>query len=901
MISARRWWPAAAMLLCLAATAVQAQVQSAEQRKCITAMNDVTAKLAHTQLLVGMKCLQTAAKGKLPPGQSATQCLTADGKGKIAKGIVQLTEKEQLACSGLLPDFGYSGAPILTGAAISAALGSISGLYGDDLDAAVIDAATDKSGAKCQVVAAKGITKLLSAMLAEFRACKKDGLKEGRIASAADLADCLDAIDTDGKGKIAKAIAKLTAAHAAACGATPQATAFPGRCAGAADLGACVTALARCRSCELFRTGDELTRDCDLFDDGLANASCSAACVDADSDMYGDGCGLGADCDDTDPDINPAAAERCNNLDDDCDTLIDDFPSDVGTSCGASNVAPCTFGTYQCNGGMLMCSGNVEARTEICNGVDDDCDGAVDLSGSSPPADSVGTCDARPAAPPGATSACTAGQKACVGGVVRCEGASGPAAGGDGCLLDADCDGALTNQPNTQTDVRHCGGCGHDCTSGAVHARWACAAGSCQFVGCDAGYVDLDANQTCETACQFRSAQEACNGIDDDCDGQVDEDVVAPSTVDVCGVSPAASTQECTTGVTRTCVNGAWQCSFPTGVCNPRCAATAEVCDALDNDCDGLTNENVPGFGEACHSDDGAPSTHGPCRTSGTWVCNTPNSLRCSGQKASCTSLPGGCTEQCDGIDNDCDGSVDEPFTSRGSNATFFVKPAVTRVASNLWIFTYEASRPNATATHPGSGNGYFTGLPLSSRGRTPACSVADKLPWSNVAPAEVIDTCAAAGGTICSVAQWQIAARAKAGSCLWGYSPDGAACTTGALPNPPNSPGKYCNLVSTFDFDTAASGTQEKLLPTNSTRLSQCAADWSATLGNTGAAAALSDITGNLREIVHVAPGQYAALGGSYPTQSENSARADFTAFAASRALYDTGFRCCFTSNPAP
>ena len=43
-----------------------------------------------------------------------------------------------------------------------------------------------------------------------------------------------------------------------------------------------------------------------------------------------------------------------------------------------SDTAPCTLGATQCVGGMLMCFGNVDPTAEVCNGVDDDCDGMVD-------------------------------------------------------------------------------------------------------------------------------------------------------------------------------------------------------------------------------------------------------------------------------------------------------------------------------------------------------------------------------------------------------------------------------------------------------------------------------------------------------------------------------------------
>jgi hypothetical protein len=123
-------------------------------------------------------------------------------------------------------------------------------------------------------------------------------------------------------------------------------------------------------------------------------------------------------------------------------------------------------------------------------------------------------------------SACAAGALACAGGTVVCMGAVGPVAAIDACGVDSNCDGALTGQPDTATDVHNCTLCGNDCTDGAVHAIWSCA-GGCIFEGCQAGWHDLDADTTCEYGCAA-TGPEVCNGLDDDCDGAVDEGVTVP-------------------------------------------------------------------------------------------------------------------------------------------------------------------------------------------------------------------------------------------------------------------------------------------------------------------------------------------------------------------------------------
>ena len=230
--------------------------------------------------------------------------------------------------------------------------------------------------------------------------------------------------------------------------------------------------------------------------------------------------------------VNPTA-ETCNSLDDNCDGTVDNNPTDAGGTCGVSNVFPCSFGTKQCQAGAIVCVGAVNPGTETCNGVDDNCDGTIDKTNGQPPSDSVGPCNVPIPPPAGATSPCMAGTKACTAGIIQCVGSVGPSGANDTCGVDANCDGNLTNQPNLQTDVNNCGACNNNCYAGALHAIWGCAAGMCVFQGCQPGYYDLNGDNKCEYACTFISATEACNGVDDNCNGTIDENVTKPSPVQV--------------------------------------------------------------------------------------------------------------------------------------------------------------------------------------------------------------------------------------------------------------------------------------------------------------------------------------------------------------------------------
>jgi hypothetical protein len=602
----------------------------------------------------------------------------------------------------------------------------------------------------------------------------------------------------------------------------------------------------------------------------------------------------------------------CNNIDDNCDGAVDMVGAgpavDAGSSCGTSNVFPCSFGTEQCQAGSLVCVGNIEPGTEVCNGQDDDCDGMIDLTAGNPPSDTGGACDVPIAPPMGVTSPCSPGTLNCVGGGLQCVGSTGPSGPVDGCNDDSNCDGALTGQPNLMSDVNNCGSCGNDCTVGAVNAIWTCNTGSCAFVACQPGFHDLDMNNTCEYGPCIITGAEICDDIDNDCNGLKDDGVGLnpPSTQAVCGVAPAATSAECTTSVAVVCSSGSWQCTFPANVCSPDCATAVETCDSLDNDCDGSIDENVPNIGLPCASDDGLPSPgHGACQTFGTFVCSSPSTTTCSAVASSCALLPQGCDEVCDGVDNDCDGSVDENYLAKGSDAAFFVKPSVTQIdnSPNTWIMSYEASRAGATSNNPSTGNGYHctgggcpAGIPDAPLGevldQTLACSVPGVLPWFNVDPIEVQQTCDAIGGFICDQSEYQTACEAS-NSCNWGYNPNDASCLSMA------TAGKFCNL-SPFDFDAGTTGIQDGLLPGASPLLSNCWADWAGFFGNTETE--VFDITGNLREITKLGlSNAFPLMGGGFNSPDEGGATCQFDFYVVDDTfkLLDTGFRCCFDSDP--
>ncbi|MFT7581121.1 MAG: MYXO-CTERM domain-containing protein [Myxococcota bacterium] len=361
----------------------------------------------------------------------------------------------------------------------------------------------------------------------------------------------------------------------------------------------------------------------------------------------------------------------CDGTDEDCDGTDGEDAPDAPSTCGMGECA--RTGTLSCDDGTPVdtCVPGTPVVTvdTSCDGLDNDCDGETDDEFA--PEDTacgVGVCERM------GRLTCTAGSprdtcspgsptsfddRTCDGLDDNCNGRTDEdftdaattcgtgvcaATGTRTCNSGTPADSCMPGTPLAATDTT-CDGVDDDCDGETdedfVGGDSTCGVGSCLRTGVRS-CVNGNETDSCLAADPLSATDATCNGVDEDCDGTADEDYVETDTT--CGEGACAGTG------TLACTDGAEVDSCTE---MSRLVATDLTCDGVDDDCDGATDEEFVGDDLTC----------------GVGACagNLGIAACVDGVESdTCDPTAGARTEQCDGADDDCDGETDEDFTTLG-------------------------------------------------------------------------------------------------------------------------------------------------------------------------------------------------------------------------------------------
>ena len=413
----------------------------------------------------------------------------------------------------------------------------------------------------------------------------------------------------------------------------------------------------------LIDEGVQSTFYADVDGDGYGNASSSTLACSAPVGYVTDA----TDCNDGNAAVNPGATEICNGIDDDCDGLTDEGltpttyyadadgdgfgnPAISQTTCSGAPVGYVANNT-DCDDNNIAINPNA---TEVCNAIDDDCDGIADdgltfvtyyadadVDGYGNATISQSTCNGAPVGYVIDATDCNDANAAINPGAVEvCNG------------IDDNCNGLADDGLTFVTYYADADGDGY---GDATISQSTCN-------GAPVGYVTDATDCNDNNAAVNPGATEVCNGIDDDCDGSVDEGLTfltyyVDADGDGYGDASATGVSSCNPIVGSVTNNG--DCNDNNAAINP---AALEVCDGIDNDCNGLTDDGLTfvtyyadadgdGFGNASVSQstcNGAP------------VGYVTNATDCNDANA---AINPNAIEVCNGIDDDCNGLTDDGLT----------------------------------------------------------------------------------------------------------------------------------------------------------------------------------------------------------------------------------------------